>query len=298
MKPDYKKIIELYYKKGFTMIEIAVQYKCGVNTIRKIMKRHKMPVIRGKSKLRKIVIQKSKIPLEVSQKFGDFDSKEAEVILGSLLGDSYLKKRNNKGADGYNVYFANCKTQKNYVEFKHSFFDKNRVNPIRVEKRDKCFIKGKEYNVQDLYVFSTKSNNLKDLYDMLIKDGKKTITTRYLQLLTPLSLLVWYMDDGSYNEQNRVIRIATMCFTVEENNIIKKYFYDCMKMPCFLEKTNCGFGRSLVLTQNSTKKFLNIIGPYAPNNVMLYKFPLPLRDFEHSQCMDKTISKEVPEWVT
>ena len=298
MKPDYKKIIELYYKKGFTMMEIAVQYKCGVNTIRKIMKRHKMPVIRSKSKSRKILIQKSKIPLQISRKFGDFNSQESEVILGSLLGDSNLRRRKNKDQDKHNVHFGNCEAQKKYVEFKHGFFNETRVNPIRIEKRSVSVINDKEYNVQNLHAFSTRSDNLENLYDMLIKDGTKTVTMEYLRLLTPLSLLIWYMDDGSYSKQNRTIRIATMGFTVKENNVIKSFFYNCLKIPCMLDKTKYGFGRTLSLPQNSAKKFLNLVKPYVPNNIMSYKFPLPLRDFEHSQCIDKAISKEVPEWVT
>jgi len=107
--------------------------------------------------------------------------------------------------------------------------------------------------------------------------------------LTPLSLAIWYQDNGSYNLQNRVIRIATMCFSQEENNIIKNYFYDNLKMPCFLEKTNCGFGYSLVLTQNSTKKLFNLIRPYICSS-MLYKCPL---DFDPSETLKADNSSSV-----
>jgi hypothetical protein len=41
-----------------------------------------------------------------------------------------------------------------------------------------------------------------------------------------LSLAVWYQDDGSFNKQNRVVRIATMCFTYKENMVLKNYFYE------------------------------------------------------------------------
>ena len=80
------------------------------------------------------------------------------------------------------------------------------------------------------------------------------------------------MDDGSFNKQNRVIRMATMNFSGKDNKILQQYFYDNLRMPCFLEQTNYGQGLSLVLTQNSSKKFLKLIEPYACDCVK-HKFP-------------------------
>jgi len=263
--------------------------------IRKIAKRHNIPIMRGRSKTRKVIVQKSKISLALTrndiERFGNAFSRQAyEMSMGSLLGDAFLKVRQNKYNSRYNIYFAHSVDQRHYLEYKREFFSDEEANDIRIEYRDNndTYIKGKKVNQKDLVVFSTKSYNLSNLHRMLYKNNVKRITMEYLKLLTPLSLATWYMDDGSYNKQNRLIRIATMCFTNKENNILKDYFYNRLKMPCFLEKVNCGHGRSIVLTQNSTRKFLALIYPYACK-MMQYKFP---NDPSETLKAVTTVSKE------
>ena len=287
-KIDFEDIKKMYLEKGLTYKEIAIYYECSVGRIRKIAKRHGLKSIRGKSKTRKVIIQKSLLPLslENTDLFSNietyFTSKEMEIILGTLLGDSSLKKRQNKKYISYNVYMTNSGKQLEYLRYKRSFFRDKVCNNIRKERDSSIIkIKHKDCNVDSLFAFSTKPSNLDYIFSILNNGKRKIITKRYLEYLTPLSLAIWYQDNGSYNLQNRVIRIATMCFSQEENNIIKNYFYDNLKMPCFLEKTNCGFGYSLVLTQNSTKKLFNLIRPYICSS-MLYKCPL---DFDPSETL-------------
>ena len=277
---NYEEVRSLYSEKGLTFKEIGIIYNCSAGPIRKIAKRHGLKSIRGKSKQRKIIVQKSSLPLSIAEtdifshmsKF--FNEKELEVLIGSLLGDSYLKVRQNKNEKAYNVYFSNCEKQLNYLKFKRSFFRNDVCNDIRQEtEAHKQEIKGKECNIQSLFTFSTKPSDLSYIFSILNNGKRKIITRKYLEYLTPLSLAIWYQDDGSYNPHNRVVRIATMCFSQEENNVIKNYFYDNLKMPCLLEKTEYGLGWSLVLTQNSTKKFLNLISPYICD-CMMYKNPV------------------------
>jgi hypothetical protein len=295
-KIDYKEIQCLYTEKGFTFKEIADQFKCSSGVIRKIAKRHNIIAIRGKSKHRKIIIQKCDMPLSINDtdffKMSkiDFDDKSVEVMLGGLLGDSYLRVRTNKNSFSYNVHFANCEDQKGYVEWKRSFFG-DKANDVRVEKRGSNSFE----NSQDLFVFSTKSCNLEYVYNLLYQGKEKIITEKYLSYLTPLSLAVWYMDDGSFNVQNRVVRMSTMCFSEKENNILKKYFYEKLRMPCFLEKVNCGTGFSLVLTQNSSKKFLRLIYPYR-YEYFDYKFSI-LNNPSETLKADLSVSKETLQKV-
>ncbi len=265
-------------EEGLTFKEIAVKFKCGVGMIRKIVKRHKMPIIRGPSKYRKIILEKSKLPLSIAETdIYDHVDKNIppellEVIFGTLLGDSDLRLRKCKKSNSFNVRPAHSIDQMEYLKWKHSFFGEQFANPIGLgRKGGPGLIKGKPVIQKDLYAFSSKPFSFDYIYEMLYENGRKIIHRKYLKYLTPLSLAVWYQDDGSYNEQNRVIRIATMCFGRTEHDILKDYFFKNLRMPSFIEKVNCGTGVSLVLTQNSTRKFLKLTAPYM-HKTMEYKW--------------------------
>lgn len=58
-------------------------------------------------------------------------------------------------------------------------------------------------------------------YDM---NRVKIIPDNIVQYLTPLSLAIWIMDDGSLNS-NINMRIATMCFTEKEHYMLQDYLY-------------------------------------------------------------------------
>ncbi len=286
---NFEDIKKMYLEQGLTYKEIALKFDCSCNVIRRIAKRHKFKAIRGKSKHRKIIIQKSEINLSIPKFLSDtgINNKGMEVLLGSLLGDSQIRKKVYKSRISYNVYFANGEKQLDYLKYKYSFFQENEVNPIRIDiKEGWNIIKGKEYFRRNLYCFSTKVFDLSKIHNVLIKDGKKIVTMEYLKWLTPLSLAIWYQDDGSYHKQNKIVRLATMGFTQKCNNVLKEYFYDVLKMPCFLEKTKYGYKYSLVLVRSSTKKFLQLIEPYICES-MKYKNP------SETSKTENTVSREV-----
>lgn len=277
-KIPYEEIAKLYHEQGLLFKEIAKIYNCSTSVIRKIAKRHKMTIIRGPSKFRKIIVQKSKIPLSLEDT--DFYNhspeprhKCMEVILGTLLGDSNCRRHERKIDYSYNIHFGHSKTQLEYLKYCYNIFPKELVNPIRLDTEAKTsIIRGNLYKKKDFYCFTTKPLNLEYLYSLMFKDGRKSVTREYLSYLTPLSLAIWHMDDGNYSP-NKTLRFSTMGFTKEENYIMRDYFNEDLKMPNFFDKTDDGYGLMLVLTQYSAKKFLELTKPYmAPG--MEYKWGL------------------------
>jgi len=294
---DINEFQKLYNEKGLIYNELAIHFGCSLGTIRRFAKRHKVTPIRGKSKHRKILIQKSDIPLTLEDskllnKFnGTLTSIELEVILGCLLGDSSSKVRKNKNNKIVNVVFGHSESQKDYLKYTHKCL-KNISNPIRMEWDEKIrTIRGKEYKCQKFYGFATKPLSIL-LREIIYENDIKKLSWEYLENLTPRSLAFWYMDDGSLNRQNRVIRFCTMCFTKEEHNLLKKFFYEKLKMPCFIAKATSGTGYELVLTQNSSKKFMQLIEPYMCDS-MKYKLLDPVETLKAS----KIVSKEGPKLV-
>lgn len=276
-KIPYEDVKRMYHEQGLLFKEIAKIYNCSTGVIRKIAKRHNMTIIRGPSKFRKIIVQKSKIPLSLEDTDFYEHSPEPkhrcmEVILGTLLGDSNCRRHDRKKTQySYNVCFGHSETQLEYLKYCYSLFPEELVNPIRRDSESHItMIHGNPYLKKDFYCFATKPLNLEYLYSLMYKDGRKSVTRKYLSYLTPLSLAIWHMDDGNYSP-NRTLRFSTMGFTKEENYIMRDYFYEDLKMPNFFDETDDGCGLMLVLTQNSAKKFIELTKPYmAPG--MEYKF--------------------------
>jgi len=100
---------------------------------------------------------------------------------------------------------------------------------------------------------------------------KKVIKKEIESYITPLSLAVWFMDDGS--KLGSTVRIATNNFETHETqnlcNILKKK-YD---LNCSVQKAGgCYTNSILYIKKNSLKTFYNLVKPYMVGS-MLYKFP-------------------------
>ena len=55
--------------------------------------------------------------------------------------------------------------------------------------------------------------------------GRKKISLKYLNELSPLGLAVWWMDDGSLcnSKGNRWGKLCTECFNYEEHILLQTY---------------------------------------------------------------------------
>ena len=88
----------------------------------------------------------------------------------------------------------------------------------------------------------------------------KIIPYNIFYWLTPLSLAVWFMDDGSKYKNSA--RIATNCFTFEEItflcDVLKKKFC-IVASPC---KSGVGKGHIIYIHVESMKLFTRIVKPH------------------------------------
>lgn len=188
---------------------------------------------------------------------------ELSVILGGLLGDSsYCKK------DNY-IVFSHSIKQFEYLEWKHTLLE-NISNPVHKRIVGKSIVNGEDLvNVS----FATKSSNkLKadylDIKNIIFDDfGKKRITRKWLNLLTPLSLAIWWMDDGClsiHKEKNGAIsrygKLCTHCFSLEEQYTMKRYFMNVWGIDVKVTPEKKYF--FLRFTVPNLKKLFSIIYPY------------------------------------
>jgi len=116
---------------------------------------------------------------------GSLSQTQKSVIIGSLLGDGYL--RIVPGRQNAFLEMNHSFSQKEYVDWKYSIFQDITKSAPKKRVMD---------DVRTAYRFYTKQHpEITRLYRMFYKDGIKIIP-RDIHI-TSLSLAVWFMDDGS-----------------------------------------------------------------------------------------------------
>ena len=117
-----------------------------------------------------------------------------QVILGGLMGDGALSPTRNGHAARYR--FGHGAKQVAYADWKASLL-----------ANVKCYrstnVKGAVfYDLQPL-------PELAELRQALYFGGRKVLSDDYLKQLTPMSLAIWYMDDGSYSNRSKNLQQRT-----------------------------------------------------------------------------------------
>jgi recombination protein RecA len=106
-----------------------------------------------------------------------------EVLLGGLMGDGALSP--SKSGHGARLRFGHGAKQADYCDWKASLF-------ANIGSSRSVNAKGAVFH--DLPPLP----ELAELRDAVYIDAKKVLSHDYLKGLTPLSLAIWYMDDGGF----------------------------------------------------------------------------------------------------
>lgn len=116
---------------------------------------------------------------------GSLSSTQHEILIGSLLGDGTLRKQGSRTNALLEVNHSVA--HKDYVDWKYRHFQSYVLTP------PKC----RSGNGQRVaYRFTTRSLPIITTYFRKFYDGRRKHVPRDIRL-TPLSLAVWFMDDGS-----------------------------------------------------------------------------------------------------
>lgn len=120
--------------------------------------------------------------------------KQKEVVIGCILGDGYLRKLEGR-RDAFLEINHSIKA-KEYVDWKWKILKSIAASPPKSRRQNKGLWK-------EAYRFFTREHQeLTELWRKFYKDGKKFIPKGFT--LTPLSLAVWFMDDGSRTKKGDV----------------------------------------------------------------------------------------------
>ena len=189
-----------------------------------------------------------------------FSAYQKAVALGSLLGDAYLRP----SGKSFSLSFTHGEKQIKYLEWKLSIFE-NFVTTKQFYKNARSF-----QGNAPTYSFSTISHPfLSELHLLCYPEGKKSVSWGWLDRLSPLSLAVWYLDDGSLNKRYGTITLSTNSFSFEEQVLMVEYFLSHFDIEAKIEpRRNKQF--CLRINASQAKAFLEIVAPYIPD-CMAYK---------------------------
>ena len=181
------------------------------------------------------------------------------VVVGSLLGDGYVYPNGTLQID-------HAWKQREYVEWKYQqLVGIAGKSPRRVERWDK--------RTERSYVslrFYTKAI-FKQERMAFYADGVKGIPSDIDKWLDPLTVAVWFMDDGGRGGNTRhgmVFNVAT--FSSKDQELLQGTLKDRYGLETTLQ--HAGRGTHLYVRAASAVRFVEIVGPHIIPS-MLYKLP-------------------------
>ena len=184
---------------------------------------------------------------------GSLSEFQQQLILGCVLGDGYMRRKTHA-----HLQITHSFKQKEYVDWKYRILKNLVITPPKTYK-------GNGDRVG--YRFFTKSlPELTSIYIKFYSNKVKKVPKDII--LKPVTLAVWYMDDGSKSYKSCYFN--TQKFDSEsQNNLIKAL--SKLKIEAKLNKDKQYF-RIRVLT-SSAPHLMDIIRPYVAKS-MRYKIPV------------------------
>ena len=179
---------------------------------------------------------------------------QKQVIIGCLLGDGRLECRSKNGNARLRIHHG--EKQKNYLFWKYRVF-KNIVNsgPKEIFWEDKK----RDINCVSWYFHTLTLRELKNFH-LLFYDskGKKILPKNLYNLLTPLSLAIWTMDDGDNDKDS--IRYNIQSFSLNEQKALKQLLKKKYQLNSNLNKDRNSY--RLRVDKASKVKLIKLINPF------------------------------------
>lgn len=201
------------------------------------------------------------------------------IILGSLLGDGSLK-----------IYepYTNAR-----FSFRHSvrqeeyfFWKANALKEISSEKNIwKQGVHGRDgWGGEKLRFQSRALPALTEIYRLTHQGKTFHIRRKWLNMLTPLSIAVWWFDDGSLVSDSRQGVLCTDGFTLQGVRVLDRYMKKVWGISTTVGQVgNTGRYRLWIRSTRSLQDFLRIILPHTSVASMLTKALLLYRDAQLQQ---------------
>lgn len=187
-------------------------------------------------------------------------NRQLSIIIGSLLGDSSLRKTN------INPFFT-CEHGIKQVDYCKWKVKELSSLGAKFFLRKRKTIDSRTGIYYESAICSLPANpEFLSIYNNLYINGKKTITKEILKYFDELSLAVMFMDDGSHHGQS--ISISTNCFSEEELLILIEFFSSRFNLTFHINSN-----RAIYLLKKDFEHFKQLVLPHMRQE-LLYKLSL------------------------
>lgn len=171
------------------------------------------------------------------------------VIAGSLLGDGSLTP--NAWGKNFRFHIQHSVKQKDYLFWKYEIFKNFTLSPPSYQP------------LTNSWMFRTISHcQLTDLTRKFYSNGRKIVPSNIAEVLKdPLSLAVWFMDDGAISSRRDGLIINTQSFKLGEQLILIACLEDNFQIKGISVNKDKGYFR-LYLNKQAAWLFKNIIAKF------------------------------------
>ena len=180
------------------------------------------------------------------------DEYQKAVIVGSILGDAYLEV--NWSKTNYRMGIRHSIDQEEYVQWLYEILKPLVLTPPQFYER-----------TRSTWFRTISHPALSEWQKIFYRDKKKIIPKTIAQYLShPVTMAVWFMDDGNVSRQLGAetcgYHLNTQSFTIAENELLQVTLKSVWNIECTLQKNN-GYTRLYIL-KKSAEKFRSIVEPY------------------------------------
>ncbi len=182
---------------------------------------------------------------------------QKQFLVGTLLGDGCLiLSRSGKAA---RLQVRQNVRYEEFVNWKYQFFTDWVLTQPRYDR------------FNDSLVFRTVSHiQLGEIRNMFYVGTKKIVPNNIFEILThPLSLAIWFMDDGNGDKRVCRLRLSTYAFGLKGNQKLRKCLLQNFSLETKIIKDSKG--SYLYFLEDSAKRLYTMIKPYIIP-CMEYKF--------------------------
>lgn len=188
---------------------------------------------------------------------------QRDIILGTILGDGSLEFN---GYVGTRLQIKQKESHKQYVMWLYE------------KLSDLCKTPPKQKKDTNQWYFSTRAlKELTELREIFYKSKKKIIPLNIRKLIkSPLSIAVWYMDDGNLDyrpKSHYSYRISTDSFSLKEKGLLVDMLKENFNIKTSVANPLCRGKRypKLYIGAQGRETFLKTINSYVLRPVFLRK---------------------------
>lgn len=184
---------------------------------------------------------------------------QREVLIGTLLGDGSLVV--NSWKRNYRLQAEQSDPQKDYLFWKYQIFQEFTLSPPQFQERTNA------------WRFRTISHpEFTEYAQLFYTAGRKVVPLVISRLLkSPMSLAIWYLDDGALSSRKDTFILNSQSFSRDENTLLRRCLLENFGILVTLNRDRHYW--RLYVSKRSAERFRGLIQPYVIES-MKYKLPV------------------------